>query len=108
MNTYIKKKYVNICITMDPTDCIMDSKDYIYVLMPENGGEWEDIVIIKLKEDAINASIKFYKWRVEIFEKNQHTFYGYIPTYNYIKNGKLYFVTNQNTHLPPINLGSVI
>jgi hypothetical protein len=51
------------------------------------GSEWEDMVIILSKEDAINESIKNPKVRVEIFSKNNEL--GYTPTYNYYKNGVL-------------------
>jgi hypothetical protein len=59
--------------------------DFIYVLL--YGSEWEDMVIILSKEDAINESIKNPKVRVEIFSKNNEL--GYTPTYNYYKNGVL-------------------
>ena len=59
--------------------------DSVYVLL--YGSEWEDIVILLSKEDAINESIKHPQSRVEIFSKNNNS--GYIPTYNYYKNGEL-------------------
>jgi hypothetical protein len=49
--------------------------------------EWEDMVILLSKEDAINESINKPKSRVEIFGKNNKL--GYTPTYNYYKNGEL-------------------
>ena len=58
--------------------------DFVYVLFSDSG-EWEDIVIILSKEEAINASIKYPNQRVEIFSKTDT--YGYKPTYNYYKNG---------------------
>jgi len=59
--------------------------DFVYLLL--YGSEWEDIVILLSKEDAINESIKHPQARVEIFSKNNNS--GYIPTYNYYKNGEL-------------------
>ena len=59
--------------------------DFVYVLL--FGSEWEDIVILLSKEDAINESIKYPNSRVEIFSKNNTI--GYTPTYNYYKNGEL-------------------
>ena len=58
--------------------------DFVYVLL--FGNEWEDIIILLSKEDAINESIKHPNARVEIFSKNNTR---YIPTYNYYKNGEL-------------------
>ena len=62
--------------------------DFVYVLT--FGSEWEDIIILLSKEDAINESINYPNARVEIFTKNNTV--GYTPTYNYYKNGEL----NQN------------
>ena len=59
--------------------------DFVYVLL--YGSEWEDIIILLSKEDAINESINHPNARVEIFSKNNNL--GYTPTYNYYKNGKL-------------------
>lgn len=61
--------------------------EFIYMLLPD-GAEWEDIVLLLDKEEAINASIKYYKCRVEIFKKKENDI-GYVPTYNYYKNGNL-------------------
>ena len=62
---------------------------YIYVLIYE-GHDWEDIVILLSKEEAINESIKYPEARVEIFSKSNNLGYGgYRPTYNYYKNGEL-------------------
>lgn len=58
--------------------------DFVYLLMYEN--EWEDIVVILSKDDAIKASIDRPNARVEIFSKT--TSLGYTPTYNYYKNGE--------------------
>lgn len=59
--------------------------DFVYVLL--YGSDWEDIVILLSKEDAINESIKLPNARVEIFCKNNKL--GYTPSYNYYKNGEL-------------------
>ena len=59
--------------------------DEIYMLLPD-GAEWEDIILFIDKEEAIAASIKYHKLRVEIFKKKN---IGYHPTYNYYKNGIL-------------------
>ena len=42
--------------------------DFVYVLI--NGSEWEDMIILLSKEDAINESINHPNSRVEIFSKN--------------------------------------
>jgi hypothetical protein len=60
--------------------------DFVYVLF-SHGCEWEDIVIILSKEEAINASINHPNQRVELFSKTETS--GYKPTYNYYKNGIL-------------------
>ena len=52
-----------------------------------DGAEWEDMILFADKEEAIQASIKYFTWRVEIFKKD---ILGYIPTYSYYKNGILY------------------
>ena len=57
----------------------------LYVLLPYSS-DWEDIVIILTEIEAIKASIKYPKRRVEIFEKTEE---GYIPTYNYYREGQL-------------------
>ena len=62
--------------------------DFVYVLL--YGSEWEDIIILLSKEDAINESKKYPKARVEIFKINEEV--GYTPTYNFYKNGEL--ITN--------------
>ena len=58
--------------------------DYLYVLVCD-GLEWEDIVVYLTENEAIAASIKYKKHRVEIFQKTDN---GYMPTYNYYNNGK--------------------
>jgi hypothetical protein len=60
--------------------------DFVYILIYD-GSEWEDIIILLSKEDAINSSIKYPKARVEIFSQNNK--FGYRPTYNYYQNGEL-------------------
>jgi len=50
-------------------------------------GEWDDMVIILKKKDAISESLTYPNIRIEIFAKGKN---GYTPTYNYYKNGKLY------------------
>ena len=59
--------------------------EFVYVMLC--GSEWEDIIILLSKEDAINGSITHPNARVEIFSKSNNL--GYIPTYNYYKNGEL-------------------
>ena len=62
--------------------------NYVYLLI--GGNDWEEMIIILTKDEAIQASIKYPKIRIEIFSKN--TDIGYSPTYNYYENGKLYSV----------------
>jgi hypothetical protein len=62
--------------------------DFVYVFI--YGSEWEDTVVFLSKEDAIKESINHPNDRVEIFSKT--TTSGYIPTYNYYKNGE--FIQN--------------
>ena len=59
--------------------------EFIYVLF--YGSEWEDIIILLSKEDAINESIKYPNARVEIFSKNNKL--GCTPTYKYYRGGEL-------------------
>jgi len=61
--------------------------EFVYMLLFGSGNEWEDIIILLSKEDAINESITNPHARVEIFSKNNKS--GYTPTYNYYKNGEL-------------------
>ena len=70
------------------------------MLLFGSGGEceWEDIIILLSKEDAINESIKYPNARVEIFSKNNTL--GYTPTYNYYKNGN--FVQASFIHITPL------
>ena len=63
--------------------------EFVYLFL--YGSEWEDVIILLSKEDAINKSIKYPEDRVEIFSKKNDTS-GYTPTYNYYKNGE--FIKN--------------
>lgn len=58
--------------------------DFVFALL--YGTEWEDMIILLSEEDAINESIKYPNFKVEIFSKTK---VGYTPTYNYYKNGIL-------------------
>ena len=60
--------------------------DFVYVFLDGNS-DWEDLIILVSKEDAINESKKYPNARVEIFSKNEEK--GYTPTYNFYKNGTL-------------------
>ena len=59
--------------------------EFVYVLIIDN--EWEDMIVFLCKEDAIKESINHPNYRVAIFSKSD-TSSGYIPTYNYYKNGE--------------------
>jgi hypothetical protein len=74
-------------VLKDFTDNVNEIKeiDFIYVLL--GGDEWEDIIILLSKEEAIKESKNYPNGRVEIFSKNNNL--GYRPTYNYYKNGEL-------------------
>ena len=58
--------------------------EFVYVFFYVNN--WEDIIILLTKDDAINESKKYPTARVEIFRINT---VGYTPTYNFYKNGVL-------------------
>jgi hypothetical protein len=62
--------------------------EFVYILIGL-GSEWEDNIVFLNESDAINASIHHPKSRVEIFNKSCNR-KGYIPTYNFYKNGILY------------------
>jgi hypothetical protein len=62
--------------------------EYLYMLVNENNGEWEDTIIYTTEQEAIDMSIKYSNIRIEIFRKMGVS--GYLPTYNYYKNGQLY------------------
>jgi hypothetical protein len=59
----------------------------IFVLV--KGSEWEDIVIFLTKDDALQNSIKYPRYRVEIFEKKNDES-GFEPIYSYYQNGEYY------------------
>lgn len=59
--------------------------EFVYVLF-NHESEWENMIIILSKEEAINASMNHPNQRVEIFTKTHPL--GYKPTYNYYKNGE--------------------
>lgn len=59
--------------------------EFLYVF--HYGSEWEDMIIILSKEEAIDQSVKYPKHRVEIFGKTETS--GYRPTYDYYQNGEL-------------------
>jgi len=61
--------------------------DKIFVYLLINSSDWEDIVVFLSEKEAIEASIKYPKSRVELFYKTPS--FGYSPTYNYYKNGYL-------------------
>jgi len=62
---------------------------YVYLLV--NGSDWEDMIIFLTPDEAINASIEYPNSRVEIFSK---TDIGYKPTYNFYRNGRVYYSLN--------------
>ena len=65
-----------------------NNKVFVFVF----GDEWEDTRILLSEEEAIDISTKYPKHRVEIFDKkvNKEALnFGYSPSYNYYKNGKL-------------------
>lgn len=67
---------------------IDNDKVFVFVF----GDEWEDTRIILSEQEAIDISKKYPKHRVEIFDKkvNKEALnFGYSPSYNYYKNGKL-------------------
>lgn len=59
--------------------------EFIYVCMPNSGGEWEDFEIVLTEEEAIEATRKNTNIRAEIFVKKGNK---YVPTYKYIVNGE--------------------
>lgn len=69
--------------------CKWDSNhEYVYMLIPcFSGVEWEDMIIIVNKEDAITISKKYSKHTVQIYEKKTNMI-GYEPMYNYFLNGE--------------------
>jgi hypothetical protein len=64
--------------------------EYVYMLVPNYPGvEWEDMIIIVNKDDAITISKKYSKYTVQIYEKKTNMM-GYEPMYNYFLNGELH------------------
>lgn len=59
--------------------------EFVYLFI--TGADWEYCKIILSKEEAIQVSIDYPHYRVEIFSKDPDL--GYSPTYNYYKNGEL-------------------
>jgi hypothetical protein len=74
--------------------CKWDSKhEYVYMLIPcFPEVEWEDMIIIVNKEDAITISKKYSIHTVQIYEKKTNMI-GFEPMYNYFLNGE--FIINQ-------------
>ena len=60
--------------------------DYLYMLVGD-GAEWEDIVLYADEAEAIAASMKHKRVRVEIFKRDDAG--AYRPTYNYYLAGNL-------------------
>ena len=69
---------------------------FLYLILPNNEYEWEDLLFLDNEEEAIEYSLKYPNIRIEIFYKNDidNTNKLYKPTYNYYKNGKLYGLNN--------------
>jgi hypothetical protein len=63
--------------------------EQVFVLVKGGEWEWEDIVIFLSKCEAIQASIKYPRYQIEIFEKKSDES-GFEPTYSYYKNGEYY------------------
>lgn len=66
------------------------TSESLYVLLPNEGCEWEDIRIFVNKEDAQklldlieNKSKSECNWRIEIFEKQSNN--SYRPSYKVLK-----------------------
>jgi hypothetical protein len=66
----------------------MNANKYVYCAVSQLC-EWEDIIVFTEEADAIEYSKKYQHIRVEIFIQLPDT-KGYVPTYNYYKNGVLY------------------
>jgi hypothetical protein len=60
--------------------------DYLFMLVGD-GAEWEDIVLYADEAEAIAASMKHKRIRVEIFKRDDAG--AYRPTYNYYLAGNL-------------------
>jgi hypothetical protein len=59
---------------------------FVYVLIGD-GYEWEDMIIFLTEKEAIDASKKYPKARVQMFSYQKDV--GYVPTYYYYKNGEM-------------------
>jgi hypothetical protein len=59
---------------------------FVYILVSRY--ELEDMAIYLNANDAISASLRHPRDRVEIFMDRG---YGYVPTYNYYENGKVIY-----------------
>ena len=66
----------------------------VYLLI-QGGGDWEDMIIVVSQEEAIALSKQYPNSRVEIFRKSEK---GYIPSYNYFKDGK-YIRGSENLYI---------
>jgi hypothetical protein len=62
---------------------------YVYLFIKDDGNSWDDQVIYLHLDQAINASCKYPKGRVEIFVTNC-AYSGYEPINEYYKAGILY------------------
>jgi hypothetical protein len=71
--------------TKTTTTTTTEEEENVYVLI--RGTEWEEIVVILSKEEAIQISKQYPFSRVEIFSKNANHL-GYIPTYHFYRNGE--------------------
>jgi hypothetical protein len=63
--------------------------EFIYVF--KKGNDWEDLIIYLSKEKALEVSLKYPTFNIEIFSLNNTG--GYVPTYNYYLNG-IKYITN--------------
>jgi hypothetical protein len=66
----------------------MSDNKYIYCAV-QNQCEWEDIIIFTEEIEAVEYSKEHQHVRLEIFIQTAES-KGYVPTYNYYKNGVLY------------------
>lgn len=66
----------------------MSNDTYLYVVCRDEL-EWEDLIIFDNEDEAKGYSINHPQVRIELFKKDITS--GYRPTYNYIKNGIIYF-----------------
>ena len=59
----------------------------VYLLMPNGWHDLDNMLVFFTSEDARKASIKYYPFKIDIFNKKTNMFYGYEPTYTYYQNG---------------------